>query len=62
MAPLSNDAFAEAGYLLDVTLRMLLRTVKPPTVDVTHRGRAGGGGSEAQTCGWSSAGIAKRTW
>jgi hypothetical protein len=41
---------------------MLLRTVKPPTVDVTHLGRAGGGGNDAQMLGCSTAGIAKRTW
>jgi hypothetical protein len=61
VAPLS-DCVTRGRYFLKATLAMLLMTENPPTVEVTHLGTVGGGGSAAQMLGCSTAGIAKRTW
>ena len=62
VAPLSHCVSLRPGYFLKVTLRMLLMTAKPPTVEVTHRGSPRFAGTAAQSSGCTTAGMAKRTW
>ena len=55
------DADADGGHFLNVTRTIGLATAKAPTVELTHVGNSPTG-KVAQSPGWSTAGVANRTW